>query len=171
VIIKNKKFLKVNILVTNNEKFTLDCNIFRKKVVSLIDIITRKENQVIKNINFMLCNDEEILSYNMKYLSHKYYTDIITFYYPEKGYIDADVIISLDSVKTNSVKFKTRFESELYRVVIHGILHLCGYKDKSDKQKKLMRKKENEYMKSVIGKQINSVIKRTRLNSLEKKII
>ncbi len=147
--IQNKKNLKLSIIISHKDKFLLNCNINKKKVVKLIDKISEEENQKIKNINILLCGDEEIFRYNVKYLSHNYYTDIITFYYPEKGYIDADVLISVDSVKRNSGKYKTSFLSELYRVVIHGILHLCGYDDKTAKQKILMRKKENEYLKLV----------------------
>ena len=157
--IQNKKEPKLSIIISNNDKFPSDCNINKQKVVKLIEKITEEENQKIKNFNILLCGDEEIFSYNMKYLSHNYYTDIITFYYPEKGYIDADVLISVDSVKRNSGKYKTGFESELYRVIIHGILHLCGYDDKKTKQKFLMRKKENEYLKLVMEKQKNINLK------------
>lgn len=166
--IQNKKYPKLNIIISNKDNFPSECNIKKQKVVKLIDEITEEENQKIQNFNILLCGDEEIFSYNMKYLSRNYYTDIITFYYPEKGYIDADVLISIDSVKRNSGKYKTGFESELYRVIIHGILHLCGYDDKTSKQKFLMRKKENDYLKLITEKKKNTNIKSKSLKRVKK---
>jgi rRNA maturation RNase YbeY len=81
------------------------------------------------------------------YLNHDYYPDIITFDYSEKGRVSGDLFISLETVKTNSEKFKTKYEEELHRVMIHGILHLCGYEDKTPVKKKIMRAKEDEALK------------------------
>ncbi|MCL1932849.1 MAG: rRNA maturation RNase YbeY, partial [Candidatus Azobacteroides sp.] len=87
---------------------------------------------------------EEILRINKLYLNHDYYTDIITFDYSEGNKLSGDLFISLETVKTNSEKFKTEFDGELHRVMIHGVLHLCGYDDKTAANKKTMREKENE---------------------------
>ena len=95
-------------------------------------------------INYIFCSDEEILRINKQYLNHDYYTDIITFDYSENEIISGDLFISLDTVKSNSEKFDTVYEEELCRVMIHGILHLCGFKDKTSVDGKIMREKENE---------------------------
>jgi rRNA maturation RNase YbeY len=140
---------KVSIIINYKEAFPFKRNIIRKKIVTLIDEIAIKEKKNIESVNFLFCSDEEILEYNTKYLSHKYFTDIITFYYPEKDYIDADVLISLDTVFRNSRKYRVNIQIELWRVIIHGILHICGYKDKTNEQKLRMRLKENDYLKQV----------------------
>ena len=101
----------------------------------------------IGDINYLFCNDEKILEVNNQYLSHDFYTDIITFDYSEGNKISGDIFISLDTVRSNSQKFNTDFLEELYRVIIHGILHLCGVNDKSDKEEKQMRLAENDTLK------------------------
>ena len=96
------------------------------------------------NITYIFCSDEEILRINKSYLNHDYYTDIITFDYSNGDELSGDLYISLETVKTNSEKFKTGYYEELRRVMIHGILHLCGYDDKTQIQKKIMRAKEDD---------------------------
>ena len=96
------------------------------------------------NITYIFCSDTEILRINNFYLNHDYFTDIITFDYSEGNKISGDLFISLQTVKTNSEKFKTDYIEELQRVMIHGILHLCGFEDKTSVGKKIMREKENE---------------------------
>ena len=105
-----------------------------------IEILNKKSG----NITYIFCSDEEILRINQSYLKHDYYTDIITFDYTEGDRISGDLFISLETVKTNSEKFKTDFDEELRRVMIHGILHLCGFDDKTSEEKKIMSAKENE---------------------------
>lgn len=83
------------------------------------------------DINYIFCNDEYLLSINKQYLNHDYYTDTISFSYNSENKINGDIFISIDRVKENSVFFKTSFEDELYRVMIHGFLHLLGFEDKS----------------------------------------
>jgi len=95
-------------------------------------------------IAFIFCSDARILQANNEYLQHNYYTDIITFDYSEKNTISGDIFISLETVKTNAEKFKQTFENELSRVIIHGILHLCGQKDKSSEERAEMTRKENK---------------------------
>lgn len=103
----------------------------------------------IGDINYMFCSDEKILEVNREYLSHDFYTDIITFDYSEGNKISGDIIISLDTVRSNSQKFNTNFSEELYRVIIHGILHLCGMKDNSEEEEKAMRQAENNALKMI----------------------
>ncbi|MDR1119636.1 MAG: rRNA maturation RNase YbeY [Dysgonamonadaceae bacterium] len=101
-------------------------------------------------IAFIFCSDKKILEINNQYLQHDYYTDIITFDYSEKDIISGDIFISLDTVKSNSEKFNTHYNEELHRVIIHGILHLCGLKDKSPEEEKKMREKENEALQLIL---------------------
>ncbi|GHT73197.1 endoribonuclease YbeY [Bacteroidia bacterium] len=103
-----------------------------------------KYQQRVGDIAYIFCSDEEILRINKQYLEHHYYTDIITFDYSERGIISGDLFISLDTVKSNSEKYETDYFEELYRVMIHGILHLCGFEDKMPEDKKGMREEEEE---------------------------
>jgi rRNA maturation RNase YbeY len=102
-------------------------------------------------INYIFCSDEEILQINRQYLNHDYYTDIITFDYTENDTVSGDLFISLDTVKSNAEKFETDYSDELSRVMIHGVLHLCGLKDKSLEEEKLMRLKEEEALMLLEG--------------------
>jgi probable rRNA maturation factor len=98
------------------------------------------------DIAIVLCSDDYLLKVNQDFLSHDYYTDIITFDYCEDGIVNGDLLISLDRVSENSELEKTTFKDELHRVVFHGVLHLCGYKDKTKKDIELMRFKESYYL-------------------------
>lgn len=113
------------------------------KIKSWIKKIIELEKKKPGQINFVFTNDDELLKMNVQYLNHNTYTDIITFDYCEGKILNGDIIISIDRVKENAEKFKSMFEAEIKRVIIHGILHLCGYKDKTKEASELMRKKEN----------------------------
>jgi rRNA maturation RNase YbeY len=117
------------------------------KLKQWIKFIAEKENKQVGAINYVFCNDDELLAINLKHLNHNTLTDIITFDYTEGNVIHSDIFISIDRVKENATKFKVTFEEELHRVLIHGILHLCGFKDKSKLDAELMRKKENWALK------------------------
>lgn len=104
------------------------------------------ENFEADEINVVFCSDEYLLRLNNQYLKHNTYTDIITFDYSDKQKRSGDIFISIPRVKENSKDFKVVFEDELHRVIIHGILHLCGYKDKSSSDKLIMRQKEEKYL-------------------------
>ena len=120
---------------------------FKKIISDLISFLGRNEKAEFGSINLVFCNDKIIREYNLKYLRHDYETDIITFYdRDEEDQTEAELLISVETVRSNSVRFRTTYERELYRVIIHGILHLCGYKDKTQKQKEIMKKKENYYL-------------------------
>jgi probable rRNA maturation factor len=108
-----------------------------------INSVIKKEKKETGDINYVFTSDEELFKMNVKYLGHNTYTDIITFDYTEKKTVNGDIFISVHRVQDNAEKFKVGFEEELHRVMIHGILHLCGYKDKSKTDSDLMRKKEN----------------------------
>lgn len=96
---------------------------------------------------YIFCNDDKILETNRQYLQHDYYTDIITFDYVEDDILSGDMFISVDTVKSNSELFKTSYIDELHRVVIHGVLHLCGLKDKEPADEAKMRKAEEVALK------------------------
>lgn len=98
---------------------------------------------VVGNINYIFCSDEYLLEMNRKHLDHDYYTDIITFNYCEDKEISGDMYISVDRIKENSVLLGTG-DSEIYRVIIHGVLHLCGFEDDTDDETEIMRQKEDE---------------------------
>ena len=112
--------------------------------------IATKENKSIKDLNYIFCSDEYLLSINQQYLKHNTYTDIITFdnSNKEEENISGDIFISLERVKENAEKFNVSFEKELFRVLAHGLLHLIGYKDKTAKDSKIMRSKEDEALLS-----------------------
>lgn len=111
-----------------------------------LKMVAGSEIRKIGDINIIFCSDNYILDVNMKYLQHDYFTDIITFDYCEGKVLSGDLFISVDSVRENSIEFGTDFEEELHRVIVHGVLHLIGYDDHTEENKKLMRQKENYYL-------------------------
>tara|TARA_X000000368_G_scaffold241786_1_gene191002 strand:+ start:350 stop:763 length:414 start_codon:yes stop_codon:yes gene_type:complete len=111
--------------------------------------VITSENKEMGEINYIFCSDEYLLERNIKYLDHNTLTDIITFNYCKGKIITSDIMISIDRVKENSTIFDNSFSEELHRVMIHGILHLIGYDDKTEKEKKLMKEKENFYLKKL----------------------
>lgn len=111
-----------------------------------LKMVAGSEIRKIGDINVIFCSDNYILDVNMKYLQHHYFTDIITFDYCEGKVLSGDLFISVDSVRENSIEFGTDFEEELHRVIVHGVLHLIGYDDHTEEDKKVMRQKENYYL-------------------------
>ncbi len=105
------------------------------------------ENGTLSEINYIFCSDEFLHKINVEYLNHDYYTDIITFdNSDEEGTIEGDLYISVERVEDNASKIPTTFLQELHRVMIHGVLHLLGYNDKTATEKEVMREKENAYL-------------------------
>jgi rRNA maturation RNase YbeY len=119
----------------------------KSKLKSWIASVVKKEKRSIGQLNYTFMSDESLLKINIQYLKHNTYTDIITFNYNEGKKISGDIFISIDRIKENAEAFDIKFEEELHRVMIHGVLHLCGYKDKSKADSDLMRKKENAALK------------------------
>jgi rRNA maturation RNase YbeY len=105
-----------------------------------------KEGKTTKDINFIFCDDYFLHEKNRAYLGHDTFTDIITFDYSDRDLISGDIFISIDRVRENAPINNAPFENELSRVIIHGILHLLGYKDKGKKEKEIMREKEDFYL-------------------------
>ena len=119
----------------------------KNKLKGFIKELLHKEGFTTGTISFRFCDDAEILEVNRNFLNHDYYTDVITFPLNDEGdKIDADIIISVDTVLSNSLIQKLPFTQELHRVIFHSILHLCGFGDKTTKEIKTIRKKEDEYL-------------------------
>jgi len=111
-----------------------------------LKLVAESETRRIGDINIIFCSDNYILDINQKYLQHDYFTDIITFDYCENEKLSGDLFISIDSVRENSIEYKTEFVDELNRVMVHGVLHLIGYDDHNDEDIAQMRSKENYYL-------------------------
>ena len=137
----------------NNSTFLLNKIVFHSESIEFSldneDRIRQWINQVIQNANctliqlsYIFCSDEYLHQINVEYLQHDTYTDIITFPYQEAPQIEGDLFISIDRVRENAQTFKASFLEELQRVMIHGVLHLCGQGDKTDEEQKVMRQKE-----------------------------
>jgi len=111
----------------------------------IVDAI-RNEGKKSGDITYVFCSDEYLLGMNQQYLHHDDYTDVITFDYTEEDRVSGDIFISVERILDNSMQLKTTPEEELHRVMIHGVMHLCGYKDKKPKERANMTKKENQYL-------------------------
>ena len=116
----------------------------KRKTSAWIKSVAALHGKTVGDIAYIFCSDEKILDVNRMYLQHDYYTDIITFDYSEDNMISGDLFISLDTVCTNAEKFAVAYDSEFYRVIIHGVLHLCGIDDKAPGARAVMERYENE---------------------------
>jgi rRNA maturation RNase YbeY len=131
------------ILFTNDDSVSF--NLKNKRFIkSWIKDIIQQNKKELGDINYIFCSDEKILEINKEFLKHDYYTDIISFDYCEVNKINGDIFISIDTVKSNSIKYKTEFIEELHRVIIHGVLHFLGFKDKTKTDAEKMREAENK---------------------------
>lgn len=117
--------------------------ISQKDTTTWIKSVAHDYGKTVGEIAYIFCNDEKILEINRQYLNHDYYTDIITFDYTKGKQISGDIFVSLDTVKTNAEKYDNTYKEELYRVIIHGILHLCGINDKEPGEREIMESAEN----------------------------
>jgi len=115
----------------------------KREISAWIKQVASSSGFKVGDVSYIFCSDEKILELNKQYLQHDYYTDIITFDYTEDKKIGGDIFISLETVATNAEKYKVLYEQELFRVLIHGILHLCGQQDKSTTDRAEMSNKEN----------------------------
>lgn len=120
----------------------------RTRLKEFIESIFRKENKKLQSLNYIFCTDEELLEINRQYLQHDFYTDIISFELSSKrSPVEGEIYISIDRVKDNARSLHQSFYIELHRVIFHGALHLCGYKDKRKSEIKKMREMETYYLK------------------------
>ena len=119
-------------------------NIKKRATSNWIKAVAEEYGKKAGDISYIFCDDAKILEINRTYLHHDFYTDIITFDYSEGDRISGDIFIGIDTVRSNAEKYGTNFDDELHRVIIHGILHLCGLKDKSEADSKKMREAEDK---------------------------
>ena len=129
--------------------FDLDSKKYNQKISYIVD----NEGFIEKEITVVLCSDPYLLKMNKQHLNHDYFTDIITFSYNTDNQISGDLFISLDRLKDNAAIFDVSVNEELERVIYHGVLHLCGYKDKTDKEVSVMREKEKYYLECDVSRE------------------
>jgi probable rRNA maturation factor len=122
-------------------EFTLDNE---EAIATWLSAVIVSENKTLGEINYIFCDDEYLHKINLEYLNHDTLTDIISFDYTMGNEVGGDIFVSVERVLDNSKDYNTSFEDELKRVLVHGVLHYCGYKDKSEEDEVLMRSKENE---------------------------
>ena len=132
------------LMITYNADGVKMPKIKRKDTTAWIKAVALTYGKKVGEVGYMFVNDEKILEINNEYLGHDYYTDVITFDYDEDDVVNGDIVISLDTVRTNAELFDKAYEDELYRVIIHGILHLCGLNDKGPGEREIMEKAENK---------------------------
>jgi rRNA maturation RNase YbeY len=127
------------------EKTTL---LNRKRLKAYLGLLASEEKKKIGQLDIIFCSDAYLLAINKSYLNHNYYTDIITFdLTPNQNEpITGEIYISIETIKSNALLYKTTIENELHRVIFHGVLHLCGFKDKKPEEKKTMTRKENQHL-------------------------
>jgi probable rRNA maturation factor len=118
----------------------------RQALIKWLNTVILSCKRATGELNFVFCSDDYLLDLNIRFLSHDYYTDVITFDYSEKKIVSGDIYISLDRVKDNAKTQKLEFDDELHRVMVHGVLHLLGYTDKGKGNKLRMRKLEDKYL-------------------------
>jgi probable rRNA maturation factor len=122
-------------------EFTLDNE---EAISSWISNVIKSENKKEGEISYIFCDDEYLLQINQEHLQHDFYTDIISFDYTVGNELSGDIFVSVERVRENAIDFKVPFDEEFKRVLVHGVLHYCGYKDKSEEDELLMRSKEDE---------------------------
>ncbi len=129
----------------NVDDLYLDFDLISKWIKKIVS----RETFVLGELSYIFCDDTTILEINQNFLNHDYYTDVITFDYTEGKVVSGDIYVSLTTVASNAKLFNTPFLQELHRVIIHGVFHLCGFKDKSEKDEQLMRSKEDEALRLI----------------------
>ena len=130
-------------MITYNSENIKMPRLKRRETSVWIETVAAIYDRRIGEIGYMFVDDEKILEINREYLGHDYYTDIITFDYDESDVLNADIVISVDTVRSNAEQFGKSFDDELHRVIIHGILHLCGINDKGPGERELMEAAED----------------------------
>lgn len=131
-------------MITYNADGVKMPNIKKRETSAWIKAVAATYNRKIGEVGYMFVDDKKILEVNNEYLGHDYYTDVITFDYDEGDTVNGDIVISLDTVRTNAELFGKTYEEELHRVIIHGILHLCGINDKGPGEREQMEAAENK---------------------------
>ena len=132
----------------HNEEVSFSFNNKREVSLWLKSVVSSFQKE-LGVINVIFCNDQYLLKVNQTYLNHDYFTDIITFNYNENDLISGDLFISIDRVKENAINQKMEFNVEIHRVIVHGVLHLCGLNDQSKQEKEIMRGRENLFLQKL----------------------
>lgn len=130
---------RIQWLTRNVELPALDYNLLERWIIAVADTYGR----ILGPLTYMFCDDEEILRVNREFLNHDYYTDIITFDDCRGKLLRGDIVLSLDTVRSNAIQQNVSYDSELLRVIIHGVLHLCGINDKGPGEREIMEANEN----------------------------
>lgn len=131
-------------MITYNAEGVKMPKIKKRETTAWIKAVAAQHGRKVGEIGYMFVDDEKILEVNREYLGHDYYTDVITFDYDEDDVVSGDIVISLDTVRSNAELFGKEYDDELHRVIIHGILHLCGINDKGPGEREIMEAAENK---------------------------
>ncbi len=134
-------------MITYNTDGVKMPKIKKRETTAWIRAVAASYGKKVGEVGYMFVNDEKILEVNREYLGHDYYTDIITFDYDEDDIINGDLVISLDTVRSNAEQLGKSYDEELHRVIIHGILHLCGLNDKGPGEREIMEEAENKALR------------------------
>lgn len=118
-----------------------------RKIKKLIEKVISKEDKISGDLNFILTNDSILKKINIEFLKHNYNTDVISFNYYDQNNLTGEIYISIETVKRNAKNYKVSYRNEMIRVIIHGVLHICGYEDRDDREKREMRKHEDFWLK------------------------
>ena len=142
----------INFQYIENDKLskTEDLNLWLNSVI-------KEEKMAIGELAYVLCNDDYLLKKNIQFLNHNTLTDVITFDYSKDNIISGDILISTERIVENAKIFNVNYLTELHRVMVHGLLHLLGYKDKIEKDANIMRQKENYYLNKFINNRLSSI--------------
>jgi probable rRNA maturation factor len=120
-----------------------------RKALNVIKEVIRKEERISGDLNFVITNDENLKHINLQFLNHDYNTDVITFNYNSKKVINGEIYISIETVQKNAINYNVSLKQEIMRVIIHGVLHLVGYDDKTEKQRDKMRRMEDMWLQLI----------------------
>lgn len=139
-------------MITFNELVSVNTQVNFSVIEQWLCMVILDQKKDLDFINFVFCTDDYLLKINQDFLNHDYFTDVITFDYTN-DVISSDVFISIDRVIDNATSLKINYDNELLRVILHGVLHLCGYSDKTKHQKELMRSMEEHYLKLFVSRE------------------
>ena len=139
----------INLFFEEIEPFEVNSRMYK----DWLSVVCVEEQKELNEVNLIFCSDEYLLKMNVEFLQHDYYTDIISFDYCEGKVISGDLFISKDRVCENAIINKVGFSMELNRVIVHGVLHLCGYKDKSEDEVDVMRGQEDYYLSKIVSRE------------------